>query len=1298
MRLRKNLKRTAAAALALGMTVSTAVPAANAAFYVKADNSRDVIEITKEANGSVTVTKNGTNVEKEDDDGDDVIIYGGDKKPTYENKDKTSSTNETKSQNADDTADNGDTADLAEDDADAGFATMDLTPEDYGDSETADTKKSVDDTVEKDEKKADDSNDKKADADDTAKKAEQPERTVTKTGFGTVTEYGDYDIDPDTQVTKPAPKAKAPAVEKTEDTEKDDEKAYTVESSNSITKAVEKAAKATVDTVIKIINKAKGSTLDVTLNDVNIDASNSKKAALRVEGEGDVTLELDGKNVLKSGNCHAGIEKNSDSSTGTLTITDDTNDDGSKKTGEDTDTTGQLEAKGGWRGAGIGGRGTETNATNDDAAGGSTSNITITGGDINATGGSMAAGIGGGGVWGGSMGTLTGGSAENIHISGGKVTATGSLGGAGIGGGGAQAGQYTGAAIGGSADVTIDGDAIVDATGGSQTGAGIGGGGAYTDSYPKEVTANVKGGDAKIDIKGGTISAIGGNQSGAAIGGGGAYTDAFINATGDADGGSADITISGGVIEKAAFNQGVQYGYWGRGAGIGGGGAYSQSGQVTGGGAKITMTDGTIKEADGYYYGAAIGGGGAGSQTGDVFGGSADITISGGTIEKADGFVYGTGIGGGGADSSSGKATGGSASASISGGTVNAKGGNNGAGIGGGGAYTNQNGTAKGGDATDITISSGTVTAKGGGYGAGIGGGGASHPGGADYAGNNPSKDGAAIGGKAKVSISGGIITAIGKLFDSVHGGVGIGGGSAEGLAKVNGGSGFTFGGYADITISGGTIEASGGGRSSALGGGHIYGYDIGSNGDADITVSSKDSALELTAKVSADYYNAVHGTLNNELASSPNAGYMALYNGTDATYSHNEAYVAEYLKAHPEDVLPDRDNHLPSSKQNTHVWKLSRTETDANGRPVYYYECKVCGAKLDTSHEHSYTSTITKEATCKEAGERTYTCSVCGDTYTEAIPKTEHKFDDGKVTREPTCKVEGEKTFTCSACGGTYTEAIPKTEHKYDDGKVTREPTCKVEGEKTFTCSACGDTYTEAIPKTEHKYDDGKVTKEPACEDTGIKTFTCAICKDTYTEVIATLGHLWDDGTVTTEPTCTEKGEKTFTCTREGCGKTKAEEIAPNGHKWSQWETVPGDSSKEYRTCEVCKEEDTRTVSDNNDNSGDTISTGLQVLTQQNANILQNTEQVQLTQINSTLYFDVAQDTASLRGILLDLNQLRADNVDTIVFSTAECTSTLYTAELAAFGGDDTPFVLTHSGSTATLTIGGVQHNELIH
>ena len=78
MRLRKNLKRTAAAALALVMTFSTAVPAANAAFYVKADNSRDVIEITKEANGSVTVTKNGTSVEKEEDDGDDVIIYGGD--------------------------------------------------------------------------------------------------------------------------------------------------------------------------------------------------------------------------------------------------------------------------------------------------------------------------------------------------------------------------------------------------------------------------------------------------------------------------------------------------------------------------------------------------------------------------------------------------------------------------------------------------------------------------------------------------------------------------------------------------------------------------------------------------------------------------------------------------------------------------------------------------------------------------------------------------------------------------------------------------------------------------------------------------------------------------------------------------------------------------------------------------------------------------------------------------------------------------------------------------------------------
>lgn len=166
---------------------------------------------------------------------------------------------------------------------------------------------------------------------------------------------------------------------------------------------------------------------------------------------------------------------------------------------------------------------------------------------------------------------------------------------------------------------------------------------------------------------------------------------------------------------------------------------------------------------------------------------------------------------------------------------------------------------------------------------------------------------------------------------------------------------------------------------------------------------------------------------------------------------------------------------------------------------------------KLEThsSHTHNYIESITKNPTCTEDGERIYTCD-CGDSYTETIPATGHHYVDGecehcgekdpdahthsyteKITKEPTCTEEGEKTYTCE-CGDSYTEVILATGHHYgDDDKctdcgemnpehkhnytetITKEPTCTEDGEKKYTCD-CGDSYTEVIPATGHNYVDG--------------------------------------------------------------------------------------------------------------------------------------------------------------------------------------------------------------------------------
>ena len=205
-----------------------------------------------------------------------------------------------------------------------------------------------------------------------------------------------------------------------------------------------------------------GGDVDVTFDDLKIDVSDKGEAAVRVEGGGDATIELDGDNELKSGGYNAGLEKNEHEAKGTLTIKDDKGKDGS------------LTAEGGDNGgAGIGG-GMESTG----------SNIKITGGTIEAVGGEGAAGIGGG-VY---------GTGRDIEISGGKVSATGGdmdekldpsrPGAAGIGdGAGTEGREIDPDAPPSNPDnpnhIIISGDAEVEAKAGASTGgktAAIGGG------------------------------------------------------------------------------------------------------------------------------------------------------------------------------------------------------------------------------------------------------------------------------------------------------------------------------------------------------------------------------------------------------------------------------------------------------------------------------------------------------------------------------------------------------------------------------------------------------------------------------------------------------------------------------------------------------------------------------------------------------------------------------------------------------------------------------------------------------
>lgn len=255
---------------------------------------------------------------------------------------------------------------------------------------------------------------------------------------------------------------------------------------------------------ITVINNFADKVLNLTLKDVKIDVSDTGgdnfefeddqrgKAALSVQGKGNVEIELDGNNELKSGASRAGLEK---TSTGKLTLKDDNKEAGSltatggasaagiggdwKGSGENiTITGGTVDATGGYGSAGIGG--------GDEGGGGN--NITIKGGTVTATGGGNR-GNGGAGIGGGS-----GGSLENITITGGSVTATGGDYAAGIGGGVNGIGSKV--TVSGAAQVTATATGSGPDWSGVGTGATIGNGGSKTPDGPvdgKEIQADISG-------------------------------------------------------------------------------------------------------------------------------------------------------------------------------------------------------------------------------------------------------------------------------------------------------------------------------------------------------------------------------------------------------------------------------------------------------------------------------------------------------------------------------------------------------------------------------------------------------------------------------------------------------------------------------------------------------------------------------------------------------------------------------------------------------------------------------------
>ena len=193
-----------------------------------------------------------------------------------------------------------------------------------------------------------------------------------------------------------------------------------------------------------------------------------------------------------------------------------------------------------------------------------------------------------------------------------------------------------------------------------------------------------------------------------------------------------------------------------------------------------------------------------------------------------------------------------------------------------------------------------------------------------------------------------------------------------------------------------------------------------------------------------------------------------------------------------------------------------------STGNAQHSRTCSACGHVETTNHNWN-SGTVTKPASCKEAGEKKFTCTTCNATKTESIAKTTtHSY--GSWTKVS----ETQHKHTCSVCSKEET-----ANHTWNSGTTTKPASCKETGEKKFTCTTCSAVKTETIAKlTTHTYGGWTNVNETTHKH------TCSICTKEETA-----SHTWNSGVVTKMATCKESGVKTYICT--GCNTTKTETIA---------------------------------------------------------------------------------------------------------------------------------------------------------
>lgn len=483
-----------------------------------------------------------------------------------------------------------------------------------------------------------------------------------------------------------------------------------------------------------------------------------------------------------------------------------------------------------------------------------------------------------------------------------------------------------------------------------------------------------------------------------------------------------------------------------------------------------------------------------------------------------------------------------------------------------------------------------------------------------------------------------------------------INGGTVNTQGRI--GSGYKGGAAENIVITGDAVVNANGG----IGGGSDEGYEGNEGRQTSITISGN-AQVNATYKMdTGNDYGHKYGFWSDDAGIAVIGGGV----GSSSKKSHAKVTIEGNAQVTAENRAYGGGAGIGGGANGTgEVIIGGKAQVKATGSAEHYdqYHCYGAGAAIGDG------GTTAGSSGTVQNGENKFTTDKKSIQDDAKVEMTNIGHNGGSNTVTQTYKTddwvtEGEQPP--EKCSHSNTYAAEKV-----------SPTCTEKGSQTYRCSSCGEItrVVELAPDSgTWSHDRQTVTVQPTCTEDGYKVTKCGRCGKelgSHYSIVKALGHQFVETTVA--PTCTESGYTVSKCTR--CHEEEGERtnlVAPLGHEYKNG------------VCIRCGAPEPQ------ENGGSSSAAPNYTVT--------GAETYETSVVDGRYIIAVPSEDAALNAVLGDLRAIKAQGADVVVFRTRSRESSLVIDEMLAMGPDATPFVLTHNGGEAQLTINGAAHNELIH